>query len=289
MAADPPKSARPSRAAKPNQTTTADAPEDRAGARMTTSRTLPSRGARLPRVYGYSMQNDHVLFRYELTADTNLAIDSDTGDRIRLTPRDDMDLAVAGDFSGWEPRSMPRDEANRVFQLLVPASEFERDLHQFKFVVDGHLWIEPPWFARNAVPAEGVSGDSKNLLLSLRQEGTNVTNAGVTGFAGSSADGNLERALEITVALIGSAAHGIYARSWDTIDERAAQTLRAAVATDGYNPEEISGINALLIVSGRVSRDIVVAHLPTSTLAPSWIDYIVEGDRFIGKLRTQLG
>lgn len=291
MAEDPPKPVGSGRAAKAKGSPAGDRSKaDAVSEKITTSRALPSRGARLPRVYGHTIQDDGVLFRYELAGDTNLVTDSDTGDRLRLTPRDDMEVAVAGDFSGWRPRLMQRDPENALgFQLLVPAREFEGEVHQFKFVVDGHLWVEPPWFARNTVPAEGGVADTKNLLLSLRRENTEAALAVVTGVGSRSADGNLEHALEVTVALIGSAAHGIYARSWGTIDPRAADTLRAAVAADGHSPDEIRGINALVIVSGRVSRDIVIAHLPTSTLAPSWIDYVIEGDRFIGRLRTQLG
>jgi hypothetical protein len=255
---------------------------------LVTSRQLSSRGAKLPRVYGYTFDGDEILFRYELSEDTNLVTDSQSGERSRFKAADKIEVSVAGDFSDWAPKTMQPDAADpQTFELRVPRSQLGNDVAQFKFLINGRYWVNPPWFARNTVPAESTP-EARNLVVSGSQANPDPLRAPF-GFVGGSADGDLQSALGVTIALINSAAHGIYARSWETIDPRAAATLRALLAADGHASEEVGGINVLTIVSGRVSREIVVAHLPTGTLGQSWTDYVLEGERLIGRLKTQLG
>jgi hypothetical protein len=54
--------------------------------------------------------------------------------------------------------------------LLLPFEQFPKRLHQFKFVIDGHLWVEPPPYASNTVDA-GIGYDAKNLVLYLDDTG----------------------------------------------------------------------------------------------------------------------
>jgi hypothetical protein len=96
-----------------------------------------------PRLYGYRIDRG-VLFEYELNEDANLVTDPVTGARFRFNPTTFFRAALAGDFNGWTQISMRQN--SRVpyqFQLLLPFEQFPERLHQFKFVIDGNLWVEP--------------------------------------------------------------------------------------------------------------------------------------------------
>jgi len=119
-----------------------------------------------PRLYGYRIDRG-VLFEYELNEDANLVTDPVTGARFRFNPTTFFRAALAGDFNGWTQISMEQNpRVPYQFQLLLPFEQFPKRLHQFKFVIDGDLWVEPPPYASNTVDA-GIGYDAKNLELYL--------------------------------------------------------------------------------------------------------------------------
>jgi len=135
------------------------------------ARTAQQRAPLPPRVYGYTFTGDGVWFEYELNRETNLVTDDRTGARSRLDPKTVVQAAVAGDFTEWELIEMKRHpRVGNRFGAHVPLSGFPGDYHQFKFVLDQHLWAEPPAFAPNTVPADIGDPDTLNLVIVLDRE-----------------------------------------------------------------------------------------------------------------------
>jgi hypothetical protein len=88
--------------------------------------------------------------------------------RFRFVPDGQFRVGVAVDVTTWVPQAMRSNPRSpRQFQLLIPYDLFTRPEHQFKFVIDDDLWVEPPAFASNVAPA-GIAGDTYNLVLLLR-------------------------------------------------------------------------------------------------------------------------
>jgi hypothetical protein len=107
----------------------------------------------------------------------------------------------------------------------------------------------------------------------------------VVGGGNLTARGDIVRALEILVFLANSGDRGMRAATLETIPDNAANGIRDAVAADGHDADkELDAISVLTIVSGRCSREVVVAHLPTSDLDQSSIDYVFEDSIAIGSL-----
>jgi hypothetical protein len=81
-----------------------------------------------------------------------------------------------------------------------------------------------------------------------------------------------------------SADHSLKGEQLDKIPAEAAQTLRQAVAEDGHDADVdlAGGVTVLHMVSGRVERKVVVAHIGLGGL--NSIAYVVEGPRLLGRL-----
>ena len=134
-------------------------------------RAIVAQGATRPRTFGYTFYQGDVVFVYELNGQTNLVTDSATGERFRFEPKQAVQAAVAGDFTEWSPRPMQRaPRVSTMWAAIVPRRAFSARTHQFKFVLDGHLWVEPPAYASNTVPAAVGASDAKNLVISLEHE-----------------------------------------------------------------------------------------------------------------------
>lgn len=135
------------------------------------ARTVQKRSPRPPRIYGYTFEGDGVWFEYELNDETNLVTEAKTGVRYRLDPRSTVHAALAGTFNGWSPVPMKRtSRSSCLFGVHVPRNVLSQRRHEFKFVLNETLWVEPPTFASNT--AAGALGDStvRNLVLSLERE-----------------------------------------------------------------------------------------------------------------------
>jgi hypothetical protein len=134
-------------------------------------RALVTQGATRPRTFGYTFYQGDVVFVYELNGTTNLVTDSATGERFRFEPKQAVEVAVAGDFDGWTPRQMQRaPRVSTMWATIIPRRAFPARTHQFKFVLDGRLWVEPPAYASNTAPAGVGASDAKNLVISLEHE-----------------------------------------------------------------------------------------------------------------------
>jgi hypothetical protein len=101
---------------------------------------------------------------------------------------------------------------------------------------------------------------------------------------GSFARGDAAGLLDVLHFLAISADHSITGESLDRIPEDAARTLRRAVAEDGHDADRDLGgsVTVLHMVSGRVERKVIIAHLGLGGL--NSIVYVVEGSRLLGRL-----
>lgn len=100
---------------------------------------------------------------------------------------------------------------------------------------------------------------------------------------GSFARGDAARLLDALRFLAISVDHSITGVRLDQLPEEAARTLRRAVAEDGYDPDRDLGesVTALNMVSGRVERKVIFAHLALG--GTNSLDYVVEGPRLLGR------
>lgn len=74
-------------------------------------------------------------------------------------------VSVAGDFNGWAAGQWPLQRTSAgTYTLRREATSFTRDVHEFKFVVNGNQWMEPTAAMPDRKDA-GVNGDSHNLVL----------------------------------------------------------------------------------------------------------------------------
>lgn len=146
-------------------------PDERSYEWLGDARTAQEQGRMPPRVYGYTFANRGVWFEYELNEETNLVTDDRTGSRYRSDPKIEVTAAVAGDFSGWKHIEMRRHpRVGNLFGVHLPRMDFPLDRHEFKFVLNDHLWVEPPAFASNTAPAGVGDANTLNLLIVLERE-----------------------------------------------------------------------------------------------------------------------
>jgi hypothetical protein len=100
---------------------------------------------------GYKVVKNQVIFSYELLP----------------TQTDTKTVSVAGSFNEWEPNLANftmKKVRDRKFELAVPIAQFEKGkIYQFKFVLDGNKWQEPPFEAKNIAEEGGYT----NLVLRL--------------------------------------------------------------------------------------------------------------------------
>lgn len=116
--------------------------------------------------YGFDIDNDRVFFMHDSSI-ASLVSESGTGRRSNYYASDPPDIVcVAGDFNNWMQERMGRAPRNSSqFGLWLPLSEIRRGRGQFKFVIDGSLWVEPPAFANNTVDAGVDDPNSRNLVV----------------------------------------------------------------------------------------------------------------------------
>jgi hypothetical protein len=116
--------------------------------------------------YGFMLEKDSVFFLHD-SSQANLVSEAGTGRRFNyqaLWPHDTV--YIAGDFNGWQQVQMA--VAPRVFSqfgISIPIATIKASNGQFKFVINGNLWVEPPDFATNVVAAGVGDPNSRNLVV----------------------------------------------------------------------------------------------------------------------------
>jgi len=156
----------------------------------------------------------------------------------------------------------------------------------FKFVLKGTNGPEWELGENRTYTAESATGSLESYFRTGNDTWQRLL-AGdrVIGGGNLTARGDIVRALEIIVFLANSADRGLRAATLETISSKAAGAIRDAVASDGYDADRgVSRMNVLTMASGRSTREIVVAHLPTTDFDQSSIDYVVEDSIVVGSL-----
>jgi hypothetical protein len=118
-------------------------------------------------VRGYRIANDEVVFDFRPT-DYEWTTSNQGGKRVRLSEVSIEKVCVAGEFNGWEKDKWVLEKAAVPghYELHRKLSEFNgKTEYQFKFVINGESWVEPPTDAANRV-SEG--GNTFNLYLMVR-------------------------------------------------------------------------------------------------------------------------
>lgn len=76
-----------------------------------------------------------------------------------LTAPDAKNVALAGDFTGWQPAYTMTRSAPGVWTVVVP---LDPGIHQYSFVVDGERWIPDP---AAPVVSDGFGGMNSRIAV----------------------------------------------------------------------------------------------------------------------------
>ena len=119
-----------------------------------------------PRDFGYRIDGERIIFEFELNASANIVTDDRTGLRRRIRPEEATHASIAGEFNGWHPEPMtPHARRLDIWVAERTRAELGDGPFQFKFVVEGNLWVEPPDWASNIARVEHE--DTLNLVLTI--------------------------------------------------------------------------------------------------------------------------
>jgi hypothetical protein len=118
-------------------------------------------------IRGYRIGGDEVVFDFR-PADYEWATSDQDNTRTRLREVSIEKVCVVGDFNSWKKDQWMLQKVADPdhYELRRKMSEFTgKSQYQFKFFVNGHLWIEPSPDTANVVK---VGGNILNLYLTLR-------------------------------------------------------------------------------------------------------------------------
>ena len=88
--------------------------------------------------YGYQLDKEKVIFTFELP-------ENKKNEEIEC-------ITIAGSFNGWNPKDLNyklTQNANNVYQLMIPKTNFKEKYNEFKFVINGENWQTIPENAKN--------------------------------------------------------------------------------------------------------------------------------------------
>ncbi len=126
---------------------------------------LVSETPAMPSNYGYRLENSEVVFdfdqnQYEWTTQ------GDDGKWVEISKPTIQTVAVAGEFNSWSTNAWPMQKVDDShFVLHKNLADFgAQTSYQFKFVINGYYWVEPPPLAANRMP---IGGNVFNLVLEL--------------------------------------------------------------------------------------------------------------------------
>ncbi len=117
-----------------------------------------------PHAYGYTLSGSNVVFSFRASDYPTVT----SGTSNDLFPIGDVRIhrvSVAGEFNRWSTEAMAMVRAGEYWVATRPITEFESSRpFQFKFVINGRFWAEPPPDALNrALAKDGVA----NLMLQI--------------------------------------------------------------------------------------------------------------------------
>jgi len=116
---------------------------------------------------GYSQKGDVVTFQFNPSEFEDVTADQ-TGEWRKLATVTIDDVHVAGEFNGWSKTEWPMVRSGSRWTLSKKKSELgSADTYQFKFVVNGNQWVEPPKRASNQA-GTGFVNNASNLVMVLK-------------------------------------------------------------------------------------------------------------------------
>ena len=117
---------------------------------------------------GYVVDGEEIVFRFVASDYVNVTR-NDNGEWLSIGDVDIAAVSVAGDFNGWSREAWKLAPVQGgVYELRKTAAFFAgRTEAQFKFVLNGFYWVEPPTGARNRA-ASGAWGANRSYNLVLR-------------------------------------------------------------------------------------------------------------------------
>jgi hypothetical protein len=114
------------------------------------------------------MARGDVVFSFNPSDYTNVTRD-DTGEWLDIRGLPIDDVCVAGEFNDWSKDAWQMTKGRSgVYELSKSWAAFrERQEWQFKFVINGFYWVEPPAEAPNRVPS-GAWRENRSYNLVVR-------------------------------------------------------------------------------------------------------------------------
>lgn len=99
---------------------------------------------------GYFFEGDEVVFEFDLRY-FGEATRHHTGERVDFDDLDVYEVAVAGDFNNWSRKKWKMKKVGpQRYQLRKRITDFDDAIQwEYKFVVNGKYWAEPPEDIRN--------------------------------------------------------------------------------------------------------------------------------------------
>ncbi len=117
---------------------------------------------------GYLIGNDEIIFRFD-ASEFEEATRNDTGRWLAISDVDIETVTVAGEFNGWSKEAWQMQDAGEgIWELRKNLAFFNEGSElEFKFVLNGFFWVEPPADARNST-ASGMYKANRSYNLILR-------------------------------------------------------------------------------------------------------------------------
>jgi hypothetical protein len=118
-----------------------------------------------PMSFGYQDKGDSIEFHFGEQKIIKVGILEIDLDKRR---NEIKQVNLAGDFNGWNPNNamfIMKKTDNKLYTLIVPKKSIGKkgEIRQFKFVLNGKYWIEPPSEALNK-----ISGSDHNTNLYVK-------------------------------------------------------------------------------------------------------------------------
>jgi len=119
-------------------------------------------------VYGYRLKNVSVIFEFD-RANYEYVTSDESGVFAKIEDVNIRQVCVAGEFNSWARDKWIMQKVGKDrFRFEKRVSEFgSKPEWQFKFVINGSYWVEPPTDAVNRIPT-GFMNNSFNLVLRLK-------------------------------------------------------------------------------------------------------------------------
>ena len=123
--------------------------------------TAPARAAS---ALGVSVQADTVVFRFTPSR-FRMVVSGATSRWMRLGELKLREVTVAGPWNQWSAEAWPLHARRGYYELRCPLNAVaDHDTVQFKFVVNGQWWVQPPPDAPNQINA-GLGDTTMNLFF----------------------------------------------------------------------------------------------------------------------------